>query len=345
MEEEKREAFSGKREFSYIQPRQGRRATEYEELTLYVQQDPSQFAWAGWTLLSPEGRPAWTPDSTALRCSDWWAFRDPNKTWQRPYVNLQAGQGKAIERLLEAAKARGVLADFDACWRDPILSRHYAACAFVEYGLFRAFAYAQREALADVIGNACVFNAADKIRYAQEVSLYGMELAQALPGFSDAEAKRTWLSDPMWQGVRQVVEKLMVLRDWGEVIIATNLVFEPLLGELLRVEFFLRCAPRNGDGVTPTIIESAELDWERNRKWTTAFAQLLLSDATRATHNRAVLQDWVNRWSVLTQNAMRELAPLFDLPTVKPHTFDSALSRVHTASAALLAEIGLGVPR
>ncbi len=261
-----------------------------------------------------------------MRCSDWWAFRDPNKTWQRPYVNLQAGQGKAIERLLEAAKARGVLADFDACWRDPILSRHYAACAFVEYGLFRAFAYAQREALADVIGNACVFNAADKIRYAQEVSLYGMELAQALPGFSDAEAKRTWLSDPMWQGVRQVVEKLLVLRDWGEVIIATNLVFEPLLGELLRVEFFLRCAPRNGDGVTPTIIESAELDWERNRKWTTAFAQLLLSDATHATHNRAVLQDWVNRWSVLTQNAMRGLAPLFDLPAVKPHAFDSAVA-------------------
>lgn len=344
MEEEKREAFSGKREFSYIQPRQGRRATEYEELTLYVQQDPAQFAWAGWTLLSPEGRPAWTPDSTALRCSDWWTFRDPNKTWQRPYVNLQAEQGKAIERLLETAKARGVLTDFDVRWRDSILSHHYAACAFFEYGLFRAFAYAQREALADVVGNACVFNAVDKIRYAQEVSLYGMELAQAVPGFSDAEAKQTWLSDPMWQGVRQVVEKLMVLRDWGEVIVATNLVCEPLLGELLRVEFFLRFAPWNGDGVTPAIIESAELDWERNRKWTTALAQLLLSDATHATHNRAVLQDWVNRWSVLTQNAMRGLAPLFDLPAVKPYTFAAAVARVQQGYTALLTEVGLTLP-
>jgi hypothetical protein len=63
--------LSGKREFSYIQPRQGRRTTEYEELTLYVQQDPKQFAWAGWTMLSPEGRPAWVEESTALRCGDW----------------------------------------------------------------------------------------------------------------------------------------------------------------------------------------------------------------------------------------------------------------------------------
>jgi methane monooxygenase component A beta chain/propane monooxygenase small subunit len=193
MEEEKHGAFSSKREFSYIHPRQGRRATEYEELTLYVQQDPGQFAWAGWTLLSPEGRPAWTTDSTALRCSDWWAFRDPSKTWQRPYVNLQAEQGKGLERMIEAAKTRGVFADFDPLWCVPILSHHFAACAFWEYGLFRAFAYAQREALADVIGNACVFNAADKIRYAQEISLYGMELAQALPiclAYQDVERKR-----------------------------------------------------------------------------------------------------------------------------------------------------------
>lgn len=341
MEREKREEFSGKREFAYIEPRQGKRATEYEELTLYVQQDPSQFAWAGWTLLSAEGRPAWTADSTALRCSNWWAFRDPNKTWQRPYVNLQAEQSRGLERLLTAAAAKGVFADFDPVWCDPILSHHYAACAFFEYGLFRAFSYAQREALADVIGNACVFNAADKIRYAQEISLYGMELAQALPHFSDASAKQTWLTDPLWQGVRENVEKVMVLRDWGEVIVATNLVFEPLIGELVRVEFFLRSAPRNGDSVTPAIIESAELDWERNRKWTLAFARLVLNDPSHAVHNREVVQRWIDTWTPLTLKAIQGLAPLFDLPAVKAQSFSQALARVQQAFRTLLAEVGL----
>jgi hypothetical protein len=54
MSSEKQQELSGKREFSYIKPR-GRRATEYEELTLHVQQNPKQFAWVGWTLLSAEG--------------------------------------------------------------------------------------------------------------------------------------------------------------------------------------------------------------------------------------------------------------------------------------------------
>lgn len=345
MSNEKPDEFSGKREFTYIQPRQGKRATEYEELTLYVQQDPKQFAWAGWTLLSPEGRPPWVEESTALRCSDWWGFRDPSKTWQRPYVNFQAEQGKALERIVTAAKARGVFADFDPAWCDPILSRHYAACAFIEYGLFRVFSYAQREALADVLGNVCVFNAADKIRYAQEISLYGMELTQALPGFSDAQAKQTWLTDPLWQGVRENVEKLMVLRDWGEIIAATNLVFEPLLGELARVEFFLRFAPRNGDSVTPAIVESAELDWDRNRQWTQAFTQLVLNDATHAAHNRHVLQGWLDKWLPLTRKAVHALAPLFDLPAVKPQPFAAALARVEHAHAALLGETGLAGPR
>ena len=295
-------------------------------------------------MLSPEGRPPWVEESTALRCSDWWAFRDPSKTWQRPYVTLQAEQGKGIERLLTTAKARGILSDFDARWRDPVLSHYYAACAFFEYGLFRAFSYAQREALADVIGNVCIFNAADKIRYAQEISLYGMELAQALPGFTDADAKQTWLTDPLWQGVRENMEKLMVLRDWGEIIAAANLIFEPLVGELVRTEFFLRSAPRNGDSVTPAIIESAELDWDRNRKWTQAFAQLMLTDSTHAAANRQILQGWIDTWTPLTLKAAHALAPLFELPSVQSHPFATALTRVQQAHTTWLAELTLTVP-
>ncbi len=332
-----------RREFAYIQPR-GRRATEYEELTLHIQQDPERFAWAGWTLLSPEGRPSWTKDSTALRSTDWWAFRDPNKTWQRPYVKLQAEQGRALERLVATARAKGLLEQFEPGWAREVLARHYAVCAFIEYGLFRCFAYAQREALADVVGNVCVFNAADKIRYAQEISLYGMELGEALEGFSDAGAKEVWLRDPLWQGVRENVERLMVLRDWGEVIVAINGVFEPLLGELLRAEFFLRFAPRNGDSVTPALVGSAELDWERNIKWTRSFLKLLLEDPQHGSHNHEVLQGWLNSWVPLTLKAAGDLAPLFDLPPVKPQTFSEAFSRVQKAYGALVAEVGLLAP-
>lgn len=340
MDTEKKEEFSGRREFSYIKP-QGRKATEYEELTLHIQPDPTRFAWAGWPILTPEGRSPWSEETTAVHAGDWWAFRDPNKTWQRPYVKLQAEQGRALERIVEMAKSRGLFAQFDPQWVQPILAQHYAACAFMEYGLFRALAYAQREALSDIVGNVIVFNVADKIRYAQEVSLYGMELAQVVPGFSDAQAKQTWLTDPVWQGVRENVERLMVSRDWAEIVVAINVVFEPLVGELLRTEFFLRSASRNGDSVTPAIIESAELDWERNSKWIRVFLHFLLNDSTHAAHNREVLQGWINRWTPISLRAAGNLAPLFEQPAVQVQSFADALARVRQAQAALVSEVGL----
>lgn len=336
-------ALKEKREFSYITP-QGRRPTEYEELTLHIQQDPKNFAWAGWTLRSPEGRPAWTDSSTALRSSDWWAFRDPGKTWQRPYVKLQAEQGKALERIVQTAKNRGLFSHFEPIWANDVLAKHYASCAFIEYGLFRCFSYAQREALSDIIGNACVFNAADKIRYAQEISLYGMELGDALSDFSDAEAKHIWTTDPMWQAARENVEKLMVLPDWGEIIVGINLVLEPLLGELLRSEFFVRFAPRNGDSVTPAIIESAELDWERTQKWTAAFVQMLVHDPEQGKHNKHTIETWIEKWRPLTVRAVEKVAPLFDLPPVKPQTFTAAYTHIQQTHTRWLAELELSAP-
>jgi hypothetical protein len=214
----------------------------------------------------------------------------------------------------------------------------------LEYGLFRCFSYAQREALSATTGNVCIFNAADKIRHAQDIALYGMDLGEAVPGFSDAEAKTVWLEDPIYQGARKNVEGLMALRDWGEVIIGANLVLEPLFGILARVHFFARFAPRNGDAVTPVLLATAENDWQRNLKWTKAFVQVLLQDPEHGAGNKKVIENWLVKWLSYTQEAVRAFAPLFDLPTVKPHTFAQAYNRMESQYGALLKELGIEVP-
>src|SRR5258707_9819767 len=43
--------------------------------------------------------------------------------------------------------------------------------------------------------------------------------------------------------------------DWCEAIFAANVVFEPLVGELFRSGLVQHAAPRNGDFVTPTIVD------------------------------------------------------------------------------------------
>jgi hypothetical protein len=332
--------FSGSRQFTYFTPK-GRHPTEYEDLTLHIQPDPNVFALQGWFTHFPNGRAPWTPESTALRCTNWWEFQDPSKQWQRTYVAAQAEQERGLDRIVDAARSEGLFADFDETWAKTILGKYYAAYACLEYGLFRCFSYAQREALSATAGNVCIFNAADKIRHAQDIALYGMDLAEALPGFSDAEAKTVWLEDPVYQGARKTVEGLMASQDWGEVIIGTNLAFEPVFGVLARVQFFSRFAPRNGDAITPAILATVENDWQRNLKWTKELVQVLLRDPEHGQGNAKVITEWLAKWLPLTRAAMQGFAPLFDVPAVKPHSFAQACERVEGQYTALLKELNL----
>lgn len=333
--------LGGDKWFTYIAPA-GKRATEYEELTLYVQPEPKNWHWQGWLTRFPDGRPAWVAESTALRCEDWFRFRDPSAMWQRPYVAAQAARAGHIEELVRTAAAHGVLASLPPRWGCEILAKYLQACAHPEYGLFRTFAYAQREALSDSLGNALTYNAADKVRYAQDIAIYGMELAAALDGFDEAEGRTAWMSDPLLQGAREAVERIMDVRDWGEIIVATNLLFEPLWGSLVRDEFFMCFGPYNGDSITPMLAETAEADLDRNLRWTKAFLRLVLDDATHGGANRRIVREWLAIWRPVAERPCHELAPLFESAPVRPRDFRSAYARVIARVDAIHAELGLG---
>ena len=74
-----------------------------------------------------------------------------------------------------------------------------------------------------------------KIRFAQDLALYNLTLTEEIEGFDGAAHLDAWNNDAGWQGVRKVTEALTAIDDdWGESIFATNVVFEPLLGELFR---------------------------------------------------------------------------------------------------------------
>ena len=52
--------------------------------------------------------------------------------------------------------------------------------------------------------------------------------------------------------------------DYLEQYFATNLVFEPLVGELFRSGFIMQVAASQNDFVTPAVVSAAEADYERN---------------------------------------------------------------------------------
>ena len=84
--------------------------------------------------------------------------------------------------------------------------------------------------------------------------------------------------------------------DWGEVIVAANLCFEPIVGTLIRRELGTRAAAANGDTVTPVLARVATQEWEWARAWTVALVRFLLADeAHGAAQPRAIVDGWLRR--------------------------------------------------
>jgi methane monooxygenase component A beta chain/propane monooxygenase small subunit len=332
------------RDFTYVASRR-RRLSEYEAVTCHTQPDVLTFDQQGWMLRDVNGRPAWVPESTALSHPDWFSFRDPAAHWQRTYVRMQAEQERAIARSAEDAGAHGVFDEFDPVWVREILGRHYRAWSYAEYGLFRAFAVAQREALSDTLGNVFCFEAFDRMRHAQAIVLHLLELEDHLDDFADDGAKAVWLDGAAYQPTRQLVEELVACNDWGELAVVTNLVFDPILTEVAISQLVRRFGPFHGDPVTAHLVGTTERDRRRNIAWTQEFVRMVTQESVPAhEENRELVQGWLSAWTPRVEQAAKAMAEIYEVPPLQIARFEDVFDGAQRAQSAVIGELGLTSP-
>jgi hypothetical protein len=155
-----------------------------------------------------------------------------------------------------------------------------------------------------------------KQRSAQAIVLYAMDLEDHHGEFPIEKAREAFLGDEPWQPTRRLLERLAAAADWGEVVVAANLCFEPVVATLLRRELGTRAAAANGDTVTPVLARVETQEWEWARRWTVALVRFLLDDARHGEANRALIAGWVNEWLPQAREAALALTPLADeIPT------------------------------
>jgi ferredoxin-NADP reductase/ferredoxin len=295
-------ATASEREFAWFTPA-GRRATLYEDVTIDTQPSIHRHLARGWPLSFADGRGTWNDASTALRSTDWFAFRDPGQQWERTFYQAGAAVEQQLEGALACAAEQGLIADFAPDWVT-FLRTSLQIPAFVEHGLWFALATAARDCLSDSVATCVCLQAAHKQRSAQAIVLYAMDLEAHLDcELPIAAARDAFLRDPGWQPTRRYLERLAATPDWGEVIVAANLCFEPIVGTLIRRELGTRAAAASGDTVTPVLARVATQEWEWARAWTVALTQFLISDEAHASHNRAVLDGWLEEWTAAAHEA------------------------------------------
>lgn len=327
------------RQFSWYQPRK-RRASLYEDVTIDTQPSIHRHLTRGWPVSFADGRGTWSDSSTALRSADWFAFRDPGEQWERPFYQRGTAVELGIEGALRSAAAEGLLEDFSEEWIS-FLRGFLQIPAYVEHGLWFATATAARDCLSDSITACVCLQAAMKQRSAQAIVLYAMDLEHAFGrGFPIESAREAFLTDPAWQPTRGYLERLAATCDWGEVVIAANLCFEPVVGTLIRRELGIRAAGANGDTVTPVIARGAIQEWEWTREWTLELVRWLCADEHLGAANRELISSWVAGWLPSAVEAALALAPL---ARSVPHGIDieQAIARVRAYAGETLEAAGL----
>jgi propane monooxygenase small subunit len=332
------------RTFTYYTPTK-RRATVYEDVTVDVQPDPERYLIQGWVYGFADGIGGYPHDWTALKSSNWHAFRDPNEEWEQTIFRNGANVVRQVQQTIANAKAADAFAGWKQGW-SKVVERHVCAWAHAEHGLgLHVYTTAQRDAPTNMINNALAVGATHKLRLGQDLILYNLELSESIEGFEGSAHRDAWQNDPVWQGVRENVETLTGTRDWAEAFFATTLVFEPLVGELFRSHFVMQVAAPQGDYVTPSVIGTGEADAAREQRGARHLFELLLGDAQHADENRAVLEGWLKKWTPLSLKAARQLQPIWSQVPEKVVSFEDSLGRAQSRFGELLGNLGLESPK
>jgi propane monooxygenase small subunit len=215
-----------------------------------------------------------------------------------------------------------------------------------EHGLgMHVFVPAQRDAPTNMINNAISVNSMHKLRIAQDLALFNLEASEARSGFDGKAHLKAWNDDPVWQPVRENVERLTAIRDWCEAVVATNLAFELLVGELFRGGYVMSTAAANGDFVTPTVMGVAESDLERDLAYTNELIGGLTGDKEHGRQNIEVFGRWLSDWIPVSLAAARSLAPIFSEAENSPVTFEDTLARARERVRETLGELDIPTPK
>lgn len=339
MEQNSAASLEGNRKFSWFKSAKSS-PSEYEAYTVGQRSSPLRWLQVGWPVRFEDGSEPFSENSTAIRSVDWEVYRDASQLWQRPYVAATNHEQQALGRILDTVLTTEVVERMNPRWRDEILGKYLAAWPFVEYGQFLAMCYVVREALSDTISFAFAFEASDKMRYQQNLAMAILELQGRCPNFSDKAARPAWETDPILVPLREVVEQICASKDWVEIVVAIDLVLEPLIGTLIKQNFFALNAACNGDPVTPVLIANEQADAKRHLDCATALAKLAMTDPKHGPANRKQLEIWRTKWSGKVNSAAQALQGLFKIDgIVIAQSFEVSLNSATNVQSAAWASL------
>ena len=236
----------------------------------------------------------------SLQHREWDAFTDPGRLTYRIYVASQDHQESYVDGLLGEYSRIDHDRRLDPTWV-AMLRRFYTPGRYVLHAQQMCAGYIAMMAPSSTIVNCVGFQAGDALRWLSRTAYRTAELRRTQPdeGFGQDE-RRIWEDDPAWQGIREAVERLLTTFDWGEALIAMNVVVKPAIDECYLRQLG-QAARRNGDELLALLNDAQWLDSERSRRWTSAFVWFCKDERSE---NGEEIARHVRKWEPVVDKAI-----------------------------------------
>ncbi|HVZ35635.1 MAG TPA: hypothetical protein VG963_24585, partial [Polyangiaceae bacterium] len=194
-------------------------------------------------------------------------FRDPSELTYTRYVERRAEQEAFISQLLAGAEAPGGDERLADDWFG-VLEAVLPVLRYPSQALHMLAAYVAHLAPESRVVVAGAFQAGDELRrlecWCQRMRQLQLRRAEFGRG-----AREQWQTHPAWQPLRELLERLLVTYDFGESLVALNLVVKPALDELFMVGF-AELGLERGDHLLAQLARSLYRDCQWQQRWTRA---------------------------------------------------------------------------
>lgn len=321
--------------FTNLVKRYGDRpASRYEEGTIDIQ-----------AVENFHYRPLWAPDKwqydpdfTAFKLTDPYSFLDPRQLYYAPYVQSRAAMNDAFTKSLEYVDSRGLMQKLPAGW-DALVADVLLPLRHWEAGGQLVSIEGSRMAYGTSIDQCCTWAAFDRIGNAQNISRIGIVFAE---GHDHAlgEAKTKWLEDPAMQGMRRLIEEVLIENDYAKELLALDLADRLLYGVMYT--HLDEAALLGGAGGYSLLAQHFASWFADQRRWIDHLVKTWLADEQYGAANLAAFNDVLARRWVQIVEAVTDVAAAVDARVNAGAV--AALEAQASAVAAELTALGLTVP-
>jgi phenol hydroxylase P1 protein len=322
--------------FDYLMKRYGNQpASRYIEATVDIQQRENFHYRPTWR----QGVEIFDKNYSELKLTDYYAFLDPRQYYYYTYNATRAKNYEAVEKYFEFCGERGLLENVDESWLK-VFNRYFVPFRHLEYAGWILLVGVTRFGYGTSLTQCAEFNACDKYGNAQLITRIAFELPEP-DGDIFENAKKTWLEDKIWQPLREYVERLLTVQDWGEVLIGQNLALDVFVQPLIHIELD-KLANENGVSVFSFFSKYLYDIYKDNMKWTEEFFKVALSDQNYGDANKKFVESKLNQYASAVSKAIDAFADVFNMPK-KKGDFKTAKERILNGANEIYARLGLNV--